>query len=154
MQQCLDYPSPNRSPQKHIFILPVSGVSFILMWTIPRVDNEGPEEVRYASMYRSYWSGIRVRLVGLVYADVVAARNVEKCDMQNTRACARLRSRDVLIYSRRCVVSASNSTSKTRCNPPPEMLDTGYIIIGHHEPLSFLWKSGLLNKDCTRLRTS
>ena len=80
----------------------------------------GLTEVRYALMYRSYWSGIRVRLVGLVYADVVAARNVEKCDMQNTRACARLRSRDVLIYSRRCVVSASNSTSKTRCNPPPE----------------------------------
>ena len=60
------------------------------------MDNEGPEEVRYASMYRSYWSGSRVRLVGLVYADVVAARNVKKRDMQNTRTCTRLQSREVL----------------------------------------------------------
>ena len=44
-----------------------------------------------------YWSGIYIRLVGFVYADVVAARNVEKRDMQNTRAYARLRSRDVLV---------------------------------------------------------
>ena len=44
-----------------------------------------------------YWSGIHVRLVGLVYADVVAAHDVEKRHVQNTRACTRLQNCDVLI---------------------------------------------------------